>query len=792
MLVKSPAAAAASDAEMLRVFQPEREPLSELRRLLGIVEEMARSRSVAPEPSVVLLAGAYVPGAEQSLELLPQVSGVLERALPGAQAMGLVVFVPPQIAGDREKMQAFEFFVRMEELIGQVPFLNIVFVHQLMPGLYGHLPDGKAIDQEICELLYRELIDEELDHTIQEVGYYSIRNHTKVSGRKCCYSTAGAYQLVYPAPEALDHLKSRFQFELFQRGLMDIGAPTETELGAVQSRADEFVRQQASAMTRQLPETVDISDEAVNAPADSSQVGPWRALFEQKVNRVVGQEIAAADKALKPFEGCVRREVVAFFPSSPAYLAGVRHYVDALLGRRLQEGAAQASGVVLFEQLVCLSPFIESLADLFEAAVPRELLQDESALPLRAEERSSGQWLQKCVEALRSTIRQMPPGWASLLRFLASSFGSILSCLGRDPCDLTHARGLLAELTARFGEEAGRLLGLVDDIGQRLEAAERELRELKPRYGLLARLFTRRTEYLQERQALQELIENLGVELQALRAGLDAVYALFTTLVVRAVLPYVVRARVNQYFRDEVHEAAEDFSKFVTSIAEPVEEHWKRAAVISELARSTMGTVLSLPKLETLYARVLARRSMAEFAAGTLAFFPEQTPGTRDAKLSYQACQSLTDHYLAGPRSLLDRMADYSELLFSPIRRLDILDILEMDGKDEAARRLSAVVERTRSFLSFSPGMLPLVDRRQSMNTIYVVRTAGGDGSRLASDYKYLFEPQSLFLDSRDSDSIHVTCLLFGFPAFVIHALHEGRDLARAEEPALSRDLWPD
>ena len=155
---------------------------------------------------------------------------------------------------------------------------------------------------------------------------------------------------------------------------------------------------------------------------------------------------------------------------------------------------------------------------------------------------------------------------------------------------------------------------------------------------------------------------------------------------------------------------------------------------------------------------------------------------------------------LAGPASLIARLADFAGQMCHPVRTMDILDVVELgdsenageDRQDRANAYLRDRVACSRRFLEFSSGMFPLVEHQQVMHTIFTVRTAGGGRSRLAREYGHLFGPQREYLDSRDPLTIHIGCLIVAFPAFLIHALEEGRRLFQAENAAMPTDLWPE
>jgi len=190
---------------------------------------------------------------------------------------------------------------------------------------------------------------------------------------------------------------------------------------------------------------------------------------------------------------------------------------------------------------------------------------------------------------------------------------------------------------------------------------------------------------------------------------------------------------------------------------------------------------------------------MSDLAKESLEFIP---PGSDSdsyseiEKLSYHGCQDIKDHFLAGSGSLLDRMESFAKKLFKPIQKKNILDIIEVEGKGAAYKYLKHRIESTKKFLDFAPGFIPFVEEQGKINSILVVRTAKSIGKRLESEYqskdKSLLGREPRFIDNKNKDIIDMTCLIFGFPAFLVHGLSECRARYREMEGMDFADLWPE
>ena len=219
-------------------------PVSEFRNTLVKLRESARSQNIPDEPRVLLFSASSDPKGKTRLDLLEKISRVLEEILPGSQSMIVVALFPPQTADDREKADSFGYFLELERIVWEIPFLNLLFVNQLSTDLHSNATAQGVVDDKLCELLSRELTDRDIDNVIQELGCPAIRNRIAVGGRRCCYSTAGAHRLIYYRNECIKYLETRFQQELFEKGFMDIASILDNRgnLEPIQLRVDKFVK----------------------------------------------------------------------------------------------------------------------------------------------------------------------------------------------------------------------------------------------------------------------------------------------------------------------------------------------------------------------------------------------------------------------------------------------------------------------------------------------------------------------------------------------------------------------
>jgi len=782
------------------LFKPGAEALRELRDLVVKAREEAKTRLQLPEPEVSLLASSFVPQADHSLEILQQVSDVLAVALPGAQSISLTVLLAPATAGSEEKIRMFRFFQGLEGLVGCVRFLDIAFVNRLPTDLFeemtasasaGERPSNGLPEEELREVLCRQLIDPAVRRHIEHTGFGAIRNKLKVCSIKCSYSTVGACYLRYYRPETLAHLKARFQLELFRRGFMDEEslAVDKGALAFIQGRADQFVNRHIESLRAKVPQVPAVSASALKQSFDPAKADEKRQACEEEIRGAFGQIKRPLARLLKSLNDCAEDELQKFLAEAPSYLAGGKQFVDALEGRRLlppPKGEATQSGKVLFEWLFCIEPYLSTILEIFKEHYEAILALVAEPVPEREEDESELAWAANVLDAIGTRLPHLRPEVAAQAGLFRSAFRLLM---GSTPHRPGEARTLVGSLLDTFIADSRALFPLIQRRVAELEQARADLLLLSVWFR---RRFVRRAAYRQKLIQIKELERDLS----RLNDAHSAMHKLLTVLLNSVAVANIVRADINVKFHEEIEKTARGFSSFVAALSAYLAAQWQGVtAVPPQYSRTTAATVLDSAGLEELYGRIVGEVKMQQHAGQTLAFRPCPREDGAVVETSYDTCNHLGDHYRQGHNTLLDRLANYSEYLFQPVQRMDILDMIELHGVEKAAFYLSRKIREIRQFLGFSEAMLPQVHAQQVLNDVCVVRTAAECNSRLADaggTYRGLFGPQVEFLDSGDPDEIHISCLRSGFPAFAIHALHEGRDLARAQDNGLlAPDLWP-
>lgn len=765
--------------------------VAELRRFVAGLMEAARARGEPFEPRLGCLVAAAAPEAHEGLETLRATSSMLETLAAGNQSLALVVLAPPSSADDAAKLASFRLFQALEDIVGELPFLDIVFVNQLGGG--SSLANASALNDELQTLLFLELVDPDLQRVVASLGQAAVRLRARVAGRKACYSTLGSYRLEYRPTDAVEHLAARLQRALWTQSLMARELVDDDELTAIQARADEIIRSRLAAIEKRLPPVPFLELGALAGATDSEALARLLSAVPGEVGRVLDALGPAIPEFGDPREGWARRALLDFLAENPTYLAGAHAFLDALLGRRLVGDADGASGVESLSITLCLDPLLHSVLSVGQRLL--HSLPSDGVMPSHSHQDTA--LLDRLVamgEALAA--EQTANDWLAGTpeRLLAASLSRLRDWLEIGAGDGLPETRIVDDLVGAYQTEA--TLVLDRSTANRRECAEvaRQIEELPHSYGLLARLFNRRAEY----QAAQNKLAAEHRELESEHRTLCGVYlhahGIMKSMLNEIVLPHLVRRRIGIRLRGDIVETANELTSFLETLEKEVDARWMRVASVDEGRMTTGSGLLTSQRLDTLFQTTLEREHIVfpQVAQKLLAFFPRSSGHSGSApRLSYRDCYGLADQYLHGPESLLDRMGDYTHYLSNWVLNLDALDVIECEGKDPASRFLEDVRERSQRFLEMSPGMLPLVEAQGRPRVIFVVRTAAQVANKLAASYGGLFGPDLTFVDSNDQRVIEIISLAIGFPAFLIHVLHEGRKMALAEGEEPGGDLWP-
>ena len=784
-LVQAVSQGAAGPVPRMLAFEPVVDARRELRETLVSTREAARLMPGSPEPRVVLLSTTFGVDVVARLGRLQEVSDILDVIQPGLRSLALAVLVPPQVADEHEKVETFECFLRLEQTVDTIPYLDVVFVNQLPVKYY--LRQAGSPDEELIELLTRQFCDGDVAGLVDGVGRQLVALGRRVADRKCVYATVGSFRMRYLADDALRHVEARLCHDVFTRGFLGNASSDERRLVA-QRRTDETIdRYRAMFSTKGGDRPFTIAGEALAAPAGNESTDEQLGRFRDDMQGAVDTHARGVVQIISDLPRLTRHEIAAVLAHDSRSLDIGTFYCEALRGTpvvQTEEEEPRASGARQLDQVLCRDRLRRELTRFFEEDVSPVIAPHVSIAP------GDDLWRDDRLARVlnRAATISAPAPTAAPARFAAASATILLRHLDQSPGERPSILALIERLARAFAAESATLAALLQSRDDDEAASNAAL----ARAGWVTRHLVRRS----EQQALKRRIVTIRAEKTALHEAHAAMHALLMTLLNRVLLPQALAARFSNAFEQAVHAAARELEDFIAQIATRIDDRLQ-AAALPAIETTTVTSIVTAGRAEALLQQAVDGRTPSELADHVLRYAPpvSRTGGPP----AYTRCHDLGEHFLAGAGLLLERMRDWADAAGTPVRELDILDVMELGDADtmddEPKARASAClrsgIASSRRFLEFSEGMWPLVEHEQATTAILLVRVQGGDRSRLSRDYGDLFGPNRHIVASNDPSSIEIVCFTVPFPAFVIHGLDEGRRLWQATPASHGIDLWP-
>ncbi|WP_374692615.1 hypothetical protein [Accumulibacter sp.] len=767
------------------VFDPSGDDLvTELRDFVAESIDSAQARGESFEARLGCLVCAAAPEAIGSLSALRDTCTMLQSLVAGDQAVSLVVLLPPVSADDAAKACAFGFFRALEDVVGELPFLDTVFVNQLVGGSERLAEDG--VGEELKTLLAYQLLDPELCPVIASLGQTTVNWRMRVAGRKACYSTLGCYRLEYVPAEALAILSHRLQRDLLDRGLIPEEPLDRRVRAAVQASADELTRERLAALIEHFRQSLLLPGGGSAAAADAASTEctlPATPLVAQATMKAL---VPRFHSLIYLIDGWTRRALLDFLPSASSYLATARIFVEALRGQRTAARQGSASGVEWILQELQAEPPDRSptgaLRELFDC------LGCASSLPGQLPESVGVASLLHTVEGLAQEA-EAPAALVAPLRLLAGLLRQLHAWSAPGGVETAAGGSLVVDLGRIYLSEVVPLRKRLSANETESNEVEREFGRLESRYSGLLRRLLKASAYRAEFERLAARRAELASERQSLQRQRSQMSAL-AQILLQKIVPSLLRRDGSFLLRRDAEQASEELRSFSAALQGGVADG--KSATDGQRTNTGMQ-LLDSRHLEALYRKTLERRRLVFPGAveDMLAFVPPEDDVSAEQGSSYRDCHGLRDHYLRGARSLLDRMADYAHGASSWVLALDALQVIECEGDELAKAFLAEAIDRSRRFMQLSPGMRPRAEAEGQLRGLVVVRTARPVAKSLAERHRALFGSEILEIDTRDPCVIELVSLTVGFPAFLIHVLHEGRRLALAETGDPHGDLWP-
>ena len=421
------------------------DPILDFKGSLLRFREKLKTQNISAEPRVVLFSSAFIDEPENHLAFLEKVSDILKISLPGSQSIVMTVFIPPQIAEDPKiKINAFRYFIEMEKLIWNVPFLNMIFVNQLSRQLYQDSPGTVTADDPIFKLLSKELLENDFQIHIQGIGVKAIENHGKIAGRKCCYSTSGTYQLIYYPEECRRYVEARFKKEVFDSAFMNTQALLENlkSLEAIQNRSDQFVLNQVELLSNHLPEPGRFLVKPVSHGGGVDTIQKAVSVIKEEIDKSIQEAQSYIQVQKESLAVTVCTALNDFLCGSPGYLAGAKLYMASLEGRRLCSGIEnnenQPSGIKLFENRFCIGPLIHSMEGFFQPYLAQNGLLGDADPVEDSENSGASMFVSKANELIHGHSLALNPEMLPHIHFAISSMAPLLDYIMKGLSDFKY------------------------------------------------------------------------------------------------------------------------------------------------------------------------------------------------------------------------------------------------------------------------------------------------------------------------------------------------------------------
>ena len=779
-----------SDTGLYRFFDSEKDdPTQEFRDAIIDLRESVITLEDCSEPGVVLFSSSFTDDSETYFQIIGEVDRILKVTLPGSQSISLVVLLPPPTAGNHEKINTFKYFLQLENVAWAIPFLDIIFIHQLSRTLYDNENEDTDTVEPLFELLYGELLDTDLGQSIERFGYPAISNRNEAKGRKFCYSTTGLYRLIYYPDECIKRLKAKFKKELFETVFNNKITVLEDEktLEILQKRSDLFVLDLVEKLESEVPKSHKISDAVLEHSLENNTSNNKIKEIKKDIYRIINTLKTDFESWQDKLNEIVNEEFCDLLNQPPGYLAGAGFYSDSLSGRRLysefESANDQPSGIELFSAKFCIAPLHQNIETFYKSF----LNQLELSIPLSFAQESEQPWLYQFAEYADNEMSQ-----DSLLinRTIYKSIFLLKGSIEKKDLFFPDSTWLIEELMLIFQEDLENVDASIQINRDNKAKADLIFEDLEKELGFLGRNITNRKRYKNAVNERNQTKTELDNELTMLISLGRSVQFFFIELFNQIILPNISRVLFKQGLLTAVDTLKKKYKTYVKKIENDFSQQLK-AAVITELKTSTETTILNKKILDVLYKPFRKKIEALESPDDILKFCPMHLSDAAKKKLPYYNCHNLKDHYVADVASLQSRIEHYANDTIKPVGKKNIIDILEIEGRSDAEQYLKKAIDKLNKFVLFSPGFFPIALENNLMNSILISKTHRDINTRLMNDYSFSFEPETALVNSDDPFTIELTALSLGFPAFLIHGLSECRELFLEQERQGGADLWP-
>jgi hypothetical protein len=725
----------------LHHFAPDSDPATTFRRfladLIGAFQKEG-GRNARPEVTLLLLGCTWDSDPAGSFDLLTKLAHIMRDLLPGSQSIRLSLLLPPILATEDERVLSFRYLVELERQVRSVPFLNIVFINELGPGTTWAPADGQeaSLDDATYAALRMQLTDRQMGRIIRGRGHAVLDSMSRLEGRSCYLSAATTYRLVSPMDVAIKHIEADFSVQLFH-GLL-AGSP------------DSLCQRTAEETALELSNR--FSQRALAYPIDRALFGFQNGAPSSGLEALALQGLESARiehaKALESQEGLVRGALLETMEHGTTALAEAELLFLGLRGL-----------LPAIEKSVCWDPLGAAAEDLY-VSYYGAVSSGQSPSPRLPHESRTG-WFERSQPSLVS------PGREGLASAFSSTFGALFSFVEDGAASPLPSGRVLVMLLLNAQNK------LLDAPPQESASPENPAGAEEPPGRF--------------RRAVRRLLGSGSPATPAkperpVDSGPDS--RTFFLDVFQSVVPlYATRANLCESFRREVTAASEELSSFIEGGRATLERRLAANPAPASGDTAAETNVLTPERLGAVRARQTGSKPLSDHLREALQ--PE----------------TLRSRFMRGPSSLAEDLVHYAAEVLKSALDLTLLELLEADSQANAHQFLAAKIDAIREPVPFAPGFLPGVEAAGRMQRIFTIRTIPAIHEKLTEDPAYsapFIGSQVECFDADCSDAqarhrVELGCFVFGFPAFLLHAMKEARGIVPAQTPELppEEDLWP-
>jgi len=553
--------------------------IQDFRQQLIALVEAQRSANQHVLPRFVFFISAFADDYSAGLDLLKPLTDIIRTILPAQQSVVLSVIFPPFTASDSEKINTYRFFLALEDIIGNIPLFNIVFVNQLSKELYQDCSAEIFQSDPLFKLIRQQILSSDLRDTIYGIGRPAVEHQYTCANRKCCYSTSGLYQLYYHHAESMAHIRAEVESHIYEKGLMNIDALTHSQDVArnIQQQADQFIGDLIQDAKKTCIPPGQIKLKVIASTSDLKAIIQEANQNKNHIHSTVTEHEKEIEKFQSETQSLINQKLNNCLTHNPGYFAAAKLYGNILSGNSLTTIYAN------HPQALCGGPLF-------------------------------------CHE-----VCEKPTKYS--LKRLKTEFGEYLGYSVIKPSVLSDFLTTLENLDCEFAPD--QINNLVDDISDRYtdsvksmcddyQQLEKDFHLYKKNIGWMGRILTKRKALKQKQTELEEKYEIL-VEKQ-----IPDISDIFVRIISKLLLPFISRVLINQAFQAALEQTVSKLNDFFSDIETALEDRCKKGIVNLKVYQT--ATAESIPDkngLNKLFNSIVDPRGPAEDAARVIENLPE-------------------------------------------------------------------------------------------------------------------------------------------------------------------------